>query len=289
MAHYYECKRKCSQWLDDMQRLRDDWTRVGPTNLPELHAVETRCAFESDAAHHVHSKGSGMRTQQLANGVISMFECASVRTKFTTWSGAYSIGFQEVAGVVASDRWLNDAVIHFACQDICGMHGRAFFLSSLAFHLHTHTHTHTVESPANIPKTQFIALPVHLSANQWGVIIVELSYPDQVSVQYDEPLCRASYRPVMQDMWCSNLQPFLRRWHIACCAPGSFPKVVEKWILNPRQTDGSSCGDCASVFDPEEYTRLPAPRCGRLVCGDHAPSYPVGNCVSISSCPPQAR
>lgn len=79
------------------------------------------------------------------------------------------------------------------------------------------------------------------------MVIVVVSYLGQIDVHYYKSLCRPRYRPVMQDVWCSSLEPYLRKWYTDSRETCAFPVPTEKWILHPHQTDGSSYGIMAIV------------------------------------------
>uniref|UniRef100_K3WNY6 Ubiquitin-like protease family profile domain-containing protein n=1 Tax=Globisporangium ultimum (strain ATCC 200006 / CBS 805.95 / DAOM BR144) TaxID=431595 RepID=K3WNY6_GLOUD len=46
----------------------------------------------------------------------------------------------------------------------------------------------------------------------------------------------------MQDKWNDQLESYLKKWHAASRETTTFPEVTEEYILQPKQTDGSSCG-----------------------------------------------
>lgn len=100
MNHFYECKRTCERWAQDLNWLSEDWTKFLSPQYPELFARETMSDFNLAALRHSIAV-TGQRNQQLASMVLSSFKSSSLRTRFSLLSRQYTITFEEVVGFVA--------------------------------------------------------------------------------------------------------------------------------------------------------------------------------------------
>ncbi|KAF1328639.1 hypothetical protein FI667_g6596, partial [Globisporangium splendens] len=225
-----------SRWVADMRWLCEDWDKLDVPDVPELYSLELDSHFSNlDAPRKL---SDCQKLQQIALEVMSRYECSAMRTRFSLKSRNFGINFEEIIGFVACESMLNDSVVQFACQAICDSTEDCYFVNSLVF-----STGRSLKPPTRkISTTEYVILPVHLSDIHWGVLIVNLVYPSRISVHFYEPLCRTSYRPVMQDHWHEYLEPFLKEWHVASGEITAFPDVTEEWILQPKQSDGSSCG-----------------------------------------------
>ncbi|KAG6963148.1 hypothetical protein JG687_00006736, partial [Phytophthora cactorum] len=107
---------------------------------------------------------------------------------------------------------------------------------------------------------KFIAHPVNLNGNLWGIIIVRLSYIEsaemmKVHVYMYEPLIDDEYHGEMETVWegmqqkdddaerqgKEGLRGFVERWHQASIPKSKLVINSIEWVEAPEQPDSASC------------------------------------------------
>ncbi|KAG1712964.1 hypothetical protein DVH05_000694 [Phytophthora capsici] len=230
---FYDIRRKCADWMKDMAWLNSSaWERMLVT--PELFDEET-------GSDELMSSEAGTKCQELAAEASRVLGNSSLKSMFRPSTGPNTVKVETLVGMLARDKWLNDAVIGFSIRCICNKLRDCYALDSLS-----PTMGYGKLPDERIANFNYVVLPVNLDHNHWGIIIIRLNYrltTPSMTPYYYEPLCKTHYRPAIEDIYGSTVIPFLRDWHTGTVPSSEYP-VVESgvWIEAPQQPDESSCG-----------------------------------------------
>ncbi|KUF78452.1 hypothetical protein AM587_10001952 [Phytophthora nicotianae] len=159
-------------------------------------------------------------------------------TELKTKSGEGVVKFCDVVSRVLRDGLLNDAVIDFGIRMIAESVDGCITFSSL-------TLVAGWPKPPRqwLSETSYVVMPINLSSNYWGVIIVEITFPTTLTVYFYEPLHDHCYRKELDNTWDYQLRPYLEKWHSQSGSKEPFPKqIIVKWIAKPSQPDLKCCG-----------------------------------------------
>ncbi|GMF26506.1 unnamed protein product [Phytophthora fragariaefolia] len=119
----------------------------------------------------------------LADDVVKKYSMLSLMKELKTKSGRSLVKFREVVSGVLRCGMLNDAVIDMGVTMIAESVQGCVAFSSLSMVGGWPT------SPRQwLSETPYIIVPLHLSTNHWGVIIVEIGFPTTLKVYFYEPL-----------------------------------------------------------------------------------------------------
>ncbi|GMF48121.1 unnamed protein product [Phytophthora fragariaefolia] len=217
-------------FLLDIQWLKQEWRFV------QAHPVEP-FSLETKTNGLLHSEAAKVH-EALADDGVKKYSMLSLMTELKTKSGRSLVKFRDVVSGVLRCGMLNDAVIDMGVTMIAESVQGCVAFSSLSM---------VVEWPTPprqwLSETPYIIVPLHLSTNHWGVIIVEIGFPTTLKVYFYEPLHQECYRKEISNAWKNGLLPYLEKWHIASGAKECFPKeIITKWISEPTQPDLKSCG-----------------------------------------------
>ncbi|EGZ15049.1 hypothetical protein PHYSODRAFT_507201, partial [Phytophthora sojae] len=209
LSHYYQLKTKLCAWEKDIQWLHRAWKS---STQVELFSLESSGNYK-----------------QCAVQVRAKYRKACFQTEYVLQTEARSIKFENVAGFVARDWWLNDSVILMCLQALCDARSGVKLMNMLVNMVAwPDTPRDNAQQVEDITKMKYVVLPLNTSNLHWMLVVAQIKYDSAITVYfYDPPGGRDT---LLEHEWEEGLLPFLTQWH------DDYNLQIARWKTETRQS-----------------------------------------------------